>query len=235
MVHRSQDPLLFGKFSAGIEIMVGFQLSQYEGLTMNFRPLLLSALMLIAPAAFADKYDEPRYSYLDIVLGAGEIDSDFESDLDYGAAALVGSVALGDYFAMFGSIGATVVDAYDSDGFLDDDELEIVEYQIGINPHIPLSKTVHIVIPVALIYADAEIDDFSDDDTGWTAGIGLRALVNPSLEMGLGVQHVDIFDGDEQSLAGSIRWHITGLFSLAGGVNVSDDSTGGSLSFRFTF
>lgn len=199
---------------------------------MNIRQLLLSTILLslAAPAALAGGPDTLRYSYVDMALSAGEVDA-FSSDVDFAAAGVLGSLAVHNNIALFGRVGTTVVDT--SDGFFDD--LETTELSLGINPHFALSRNVHLVFPIAFEWAEADDGVFEDDDTGYSVGVGVRALLNRSWELSGGVQHVDIFGGDDQSVTGSVRWHIAELFSLSLGATASDDAHSFSFGGRFSF
>ncbi len=106
---------------------------------------------------------------------------------------------------------------------------------MGIVPHFPLGNNVDLVIPVA--YEWVELDDgfYTIDDSGYSVGLGIRALLTPSLELSVGAHHIDIGDGDDQSVSGSIRWHIVELFSLSLGVAASSDVSSVTLGGRFTF
>jgi hypothetical protein len=201
-------------------------------LLMKLRQLLLCSVisLLASQAALAAGPDALRYSYVDMALSAGEVDT-FGGDVDFGAAGVTGSLAVHDNIALFGRVGATVVDT--SDGFFDD--LETTELSLGVNPHLALSRNVHLVFPVALEWAEVDDGIFEDDDWGYSIGVGVRALLNRSWELAGGVQHVDIFGGDDQSIGGSVRWHIGELFSLSLGATASDDAHSFSFGGRFSF
>jgi hypothetical protein len=46
---------------------------------------------------------------------------------------------------------------------------------------------------------------------------------------------MEIFDNDEQSLIGSACWHISELFSLSVGAEISDDTSAVRFGGRFSF
>jgi hypothetical protein len=187
-------------------------------------------LLLLPMAAFAAPPDELRYNFIDIGLAAGEVES-FGEDFDFGAAGVTGSWGVHKNFALFGRLGATVIDS--GSNFVDDPEAS--EASLGINPHFALSKKVDLVIPLAVEWVDVDYGPFSDDDVGYSIGLGIRALLSPSWELSVGVQHIDIFNDDDQSIAGSVRWHIGDLFSLSLGATASEDATAVAFGGRFTF
>ena len=45
--------------------------------------------------------------------------------------------------------------------------------------------------------------DTPDNDTGFSLGLGIRALINPSLELGAQLTHTDIYSNDSQTFAAS--------------------------------
>ncbi len=187
---------------------------------------LISSVVLAAPPP-----DEIRYNYVDIGLTGGQIDAG-DVDFDYGQAGVVGSWGVSDNIALFAGAAGGTIDV-ESEGFCCD--IDTAELILGINPHFPLATNVDIVIPVAFLWGEFDDGFFTDDDTGYSIGIGIRALVHPKWELSAGVQHVDIFDDDDQSVSGSVRWHIVSLFSLALGASVADDVNSATLSGRFTF
>jgi hypothetical protein len=197
---------------------------------MGFRWMLLTVSLALPVLGFAAGPNELRYSFVDIGLAGGEVEV-IDEDLDFGAAGVTGSSGVHPNIALFGRLGVTVVDT--SSSFFDD--VETSELSLGINPHFALSDSVHIVIPIAFEWAEVDDGFFTDDDTGYSIGVGVRALLNPSLELAGGVQHVDIFGSDDQSISGSIRWHISRLFSLSAGAAASDDVTAVNIGARFSF
>ena len=195
---------------------------------MKIRKGLLTLLAAGLPlSAAAAGPDELRYDYLGVGVSFGEID-EVGGDVDFTGVAAAGSWGLHDNFALFAALGTGEIDT----GFGDVDTTQL---SVGINPHFPIANNVDIVIPVALEWADFDTAFGSYDDVGYSIGIGIRALLSPSWEMGIGVQHVDIFDGDDQNIAGNVRWHINDLFSVALGASYSDDASSVGFDVRFSF
>lgn len=189
--------------------------------------LLLAAAFLTPTTVFADEPPgELRYDFLDLNLAFGEVDT-VGDDVDFSAIGIGGSWGFHDNFALFASLGAGEIDAFG--------DIDTTELSFGINPHFAINEKIDIVIPVALLWADLDGRGFSDDDTGYSIGIGLRALLSPAWELGVGVQHVDIFDGDEQTISANIRWHLNHLFSLGLGGDFGDDASAVLFNARFSF
>lgn len=194
---------------------------------MNIGRTLLLASLLAPGAAFATGPDHLSYDNLDVFVTSGEVDD----DLDFTGFSVEGSWGFHQNFALFTRLGTSEIDLPSS--FPAD--IESTEISVGINPHIALGENLDLVFPVGLEYADVDAGIVSDDDVGYSIGVGVRALLSPSWELAGGVQHMEIFDGDQQTINGSVRWHINDLFSLALGASAGDDVTAFSLGGRFSF
>lgn len=189
--------------------------------------LLLAAatLSLSGVAAAEAPPDALRYDFINVGLSLGEVDG--PGDPDFTSFGVGGSWGFHDNFALFAGLGFGEVDSVV--------DVDSTEFAIGINPHFPIARNVDLVIPVALQWADFDGGGLSEDDTGYSIGVGVRWLVQPAFELGFGLNHVDIFDGDEQFFSASARWHINRLISLGGGATFSDDSSAVLLDARFSF
>jgi len=199
-------------------------------MTMLKKNTVLAALLILptlAGSALAAGPDELRYDYIDLGLTFGSVDTAGD-DPDFTSFDVGGSWGVHQNFALFAGLSVGEIDT--TFGNIDTTALSL-----GINPHFALSDRIDLVIPVAIEFADIDAGIASDDDTGYSIGIGIRALLSPSWELGVGVQHVDIFDGDDQSIAGSVRWHLSSLFSLSLGATASDDASALVLNGRFSF
>jgi len=205
------------------------------------KQLFIIVLVWLVPslAWSAAPPNEIRYSYIEGYIGGGEVEV-FGEDIDAVEYGISGSVAVHPNIALFAAIGGGKLETKEvCDQFnLDCPDLDVKQFAIGINPHFPLGDTVDIVIPVAYQWVELDASGYeSEDDSGYSIGLGLRALLTPAFELGVGVQHVDVGgeDGDTQTVGGSIRWHITELFSLAAGIEAGSDSREALLGARFTF
>jgi len=210
------------------------------------RYILLTSALLLPLTAHSAKSNDITYDSLDISWTAINIESDEKDsygdnqEIDAGTLSLAGSVSATNNLAISGLIGVT---AYDDASYCENfycDNSTQTSFSIGLIPHFPLGNKVDLIIPLNLIYSDLEANNgYSDNDTGFSLGLGIRALINPSLELGAQLTHTDIYSNDSQTFAASARWHISGLFSLALGVS-NTDSTGASatasnFSMRFSF
>lgn len=192
--------------------------------------LLIGLWMLLPSSLFAD---DIRYSFVDISLGVGEGEIGPGEDVDLVKFAVNGSWGLGNNIALFASSSATVFDNFENDD--DCCDLTLSEQSAGINPHFSLGGKVDIVIPIAFLRQEYENDFGESDDTGYSVGVGIRALVSSRWELAAEIRRVDIFEITDETVTGSVRWHINDLFSLAFGAEANDLDEAVTLAGRFSF
>lgn len=186
----------------------------------------LTALLLVPAASFAAPPPaELRYDFVGLGLTFGEVDT-VGDDSDFTNFTVGGSWGFHENFALFGRVSGGEVEAIG--------DVDTSQVSIGINSHFPITDTLDIVIPVAIEWADFDGPGFSDDDTGYSLGVGVRALLSPAWELSGGIQHVDVF-GSDQSLYVNARWHMTSLFSMGLGGEFGDDVSAILLDARFSF
>ena len=217
------------------------------------RYIILTSALLLPLTAHSAKSNDIAYDSLDIGWTASSYESDERgafgnSDKENaGTFSIGGSVSATNNLAISGSVGVTVYDDA-SNGYYGNygnyyysyDNSTQTSFSIGLIPHFPLGNKVDLIIPLNLIYSDYEERGYSENDTGFSLGLGIRALVIPSLELGAQLTHTDIYSNDSQTFAASARWHISGLFSLALGVSNTDSTfygktTASNFSMRFSF
>ena len=194
---------------------------------MNTFTRALLALAFLSTPALADAPPaEIRYDFLDLGVTFGEVDTAGD-DVDFSGFGVAGSWGFHKNIAMTAAIGVGEIDVLG--------DVDTTELSVGITPHFALTDRLDLVIPVALEWAEFDGRGFSDDDTGYSIGVGIRWLINPAWELGAGIQHVDIFDGDDQSVSANVRWHLSRLFSLGLGGNIGDDASAVLFDARFSF
>ena len=174
----------------------------------------------------ADPPADIRYDYLDLGVSFGEVDSVI-NNVDFTSFDMNGSWGFHENFALTMGLGTGEIDVLG--------DIDTTQLSVGVTPHLALTDRIDLVIPVALEWADFDSGPVSDDDTGYSIGLGIRALPNPSWELSAGVRHVAIFSGSEQSVLGEARWHLNHLFSLALGASLGDDTTAVRFGARFSF
>lgn len=187
---------------------------------------LLASVLIPVVALAAEPPGELRYDYISLGLAFGEVDT-VGDDVDFTTFAVGGSWGFHDNFALFGRLGAGEIETFG--------DIDTTQLSVGINSHFPITEKIDIVIPVALEWTDFDADGFSDDDTGYSIGVGVRALLSPAWELSGGIQHIDIFSSSDQSLYANVRWHLTDLFSMGLGGEFGDDVSAVLFDARFSF
>lgn len=107
-------------------------------------------------------------------------------------------------------------------------------FNVGLGYHHALNPTIDIVPSVSLIDATTEFQGgFSgvpdEDDTGWSAGVALRALITPQIEFAGGVDYTDLYDDDSTSFEVEGHFYPVDKLGLGLEYDVSDDTK--TLSF----
>lgn len=189
---------------------------------------MMAAMLLLWPALSlaAQPPAGLRYDYLDLGVTVGEVDSP-GNDVDFTGFDLTGSWGFHPNVALFGSVGGGEIDVAG--------DIDTTAVSIGISPHFALSDKIDLVIPVALEWAEFDAGVFDDDDTGYSVGVGIRALPSPAWEFNGGLEYLDIFGSDDVSVVGGARWHASSLFSLSLDASIGDDASGVRFGGRFSF
>lgn len=192
----------------------------------SIRLLAAAALLWPAMSLAAQPPGELNYDFVDLGVTFGDIDTAGD-DVDFSTFDVNGSWGFHKNVALIGRVAVGEIDV--------PGDIDTTELSIGINPHFALNDRIDLVIPVAIEWAEFDAGSFEDDDTGFSLGVGIRALASPAWEFNGGLRYVDIFEGDDLSVVGGARWHINSLFSLSADATIGDDVTGVRLGGRFSF
>ena len=192
----------------------------------SIKYLVAAALVWPALGFAAQPPAELRYDYVDLGVTFGDVDT-VGDDVDFSAFDVNGSWGFHPNFALIGSVAVGEIDVAG--------DIETTQLSVGLNPHFPLTDRIDLVIPVSIEWAEYDAGPFDDDDTGYSLGVGIRALASPAWEFEGGLEYIDIFGSDDLSVVGSARWHISSLFSLSLGANIGDDESGVRFGGRFSF
>jgi len=188
------------------------------------------ALAGLLMPALANAVDQLQYTYVDAIYETGEIDVlgiDIDAD-GYGAG---GSIAVSENIAITASVGKIDIETASLIGRDTDSKA----YSIGITPHLSVGNNIDLVIPIAIEKVELRAGSLiNEDETGYSIGIGVRALVSEQIELSAGILHVDV-EEDDQGVGGSVRFHATQNVSAAIGAQYFGDSQSISLSGRFAF
>src|SRR5688500_6822114 len=154
---------------------------------MNATHLICAALLALPVAATAENFS---YRYVDVAhFPEAEIDADgFEEDGD--GIQLRGSLPV--YQNIFALAEFQDLDL--------DRGVDATRFMVGAGGHWALGPNLDLVARGGLVQVEVEAGPFDDDDTGLFAGVRLRSLVAPKIEVEGGVEHmaVDVagIDGD---------------------------------------
>ncbi|WP_417658827.1 porin family protein [Pseudidiomarina sp.] len=156
-------------------------------------------------------------------LGVSYISYDLDGETLNGAGAHLNMSINPDWFFSAEYIYAS--DDYNAGGFAVDVESASLYGNVGYKFY-NMGNTVGYVAG-GLVYNDAEVKssgfgNYSEDDTGWNAQIGLRSRLTNDIEVDANVRHVDIYDDSDQEWTVSGRYFITQEFSLGAGYTLID-------------
>ena len=180
----------------------------------------LIAATALAWSAFAQAAAEPRYTYVE--GGYTNVDYD-DIDVDGDGFALGGSYALHRNVHLL----ADYQDV-DLDGNADANALAL-----GVGANFPLRQGLDLVTRLRWINQEIEVGNQSNDEDGYGFEAGLRAMINPQLELDGSIRYVDIDDEDDTSIVIGGLYELTSNFALGGDIELSDDYTAIFLKARY--
>lgn len=180
------------------------------------------ALPLAASAA------EVSYRYIDVAhFPQADIDND-RLDVDGDGLQLRGSLPVVQNVFVLAELQSLDLDF----------GVDVTRYEIGVGGHWPLNNTMDIVVRGGVAKLDVDYGRFDDDDTGLFAGVRLRAVLAPKIEVEGGVEHVRVEAGpidDDTYLAAEGRYNFTPQFSAGAIVNIGGDIDLIGVQGRFSF
>ncbi len=186
------------------------------------RSLGLVSLLALAGPALADGLN---YNYIE--AGYFEIDLDDSLiDVDGDGINVIGSFEVGE--SMF------VTAEYATSDF--DFGVDLDELYVGLGVHTPIGDNVDFVGTINYVSVEASAFGLSEDDDGFAATVGVRALVSDMFELEGHVEYLDLGDsGDDTSFGGSGWYYFNDNFSVGVKVDFSDDITRYGLGARLFF
>ena len=199
------------------------------------RPLPLAMALTVLPTAvLADEstYSDLSYSYLQVTYGNGEVD-DIDSDIwNIGVSlAVVDQIYL---TAFYQDTDFDTEDNYSS--------FEQKAFGFGVGLRMPIAASADFIAEATYLNGKTSIDHGygrfhnSESDNGYGLTLGMRAMASEKIEIGLGIQYVDIFDGNETVWTMGADYFISkdmslGLHYLKG----TGDINAVSLNARYNF
>lgn len=192
---------------------------------MNAKTLLCAAALALPLLASAEQLS---YRYVDVAhFPEAEIDAD-GIDVDGDGIQLRGSLPV--YQNIFAL-------AEFQDLSLDND-IDVTRLMVGAGGHWPLGPNLDIIARGGLVQYEVDAGRFDDDDTGLFAGVRLRSMIAPKIEVEGGVEHlaVDVagIDGDTY-LIGEGRYNFTSQFSAGLLITLGGDTSVFGAQGRFNF
>lgn len=192
---------------------------------MNAKNLMCMAVLALPLAASAEGFS---YRYVDVAhFPKAEIDAD-DNDVDGDGIQLRGSLPV--YQNIFALAEFQDLDL--------DDGVDATRLMVGVGGHWSLGNNLDLIARGGVAKYEVEVRSFDDDDTGLFAGVRLRALVAPKIELEGGVEHVDVdvatIDGDTYFI-GEGRYNFTPQWSAGLLVTLGGDTKVFGAQGRFTF
>ncbi|MBM0107775.1 hypothetical protein JM946_23825 [Steroidobacter sp. S1-65] len=180
---------------------------------MNAKNLICAAALALPLTSMADTLS---YRYVDVAhFPEAEIDANgFDEDGD--GLQLRGSLPV--YQNIFAL-------AEFQDLSLDNG-IDATRFMVGAGGHWALGGNLDLIARGGVVQYEVDIGRFDDDDTGLFAGVRLRTIVAPKVEIEGGVEHlaVDVagIDGDTY-LIGEGRYNFTPQFSVGALITLGGD------------
>ncbi|MFC4309164.1 hypothetical protein ACFPN2_08740 [Steroidobacter flavus] len=188
---------------------------------MNAKTLICAAALALPFAASAEQLS---YRYVDVAhFPEAKIDSD-RFDVDGDGIQLRGSLPV--YQNVFAL-------AEFQDLSLDRG-IDVTRFLVGAGGHWPLGPNLDIVARGGVVHYEVD----SDDDTGLFAGVRLRTLVAPKVEIEGGVEHMAVDAGGMDSdtyLIGEGRYNFNSQFSAGLLITLGGDTRVFGAQGRFNF
>lgn len=186
--------------------------------------LLLMGLSAGAAAQGAANSPGLSYTYAEIGYGQFEFDS---PDVDGDGFLIGGSYALTEQFHLFGGYSTADLDF----------DIDATTFDLGFGFNTPLADNIDVVATLSYVYVEFDASGFgSADDNGLGGGLGLRALLNPQVELFGGVEYIDLSDsGSDTALGLGARYNFNQQFAVGFAGSWSDDASSYSLTGRMYF
>jgi hypothetical protein len=109
---------------------------------------------------------------------------------------------------------------------------------VGVGGHYPVSPNADLVGAFTILSASAEGQggfSGSTDDTGWAFDAGLRGLWAPTVEWGLTLGYVSIFEDTDTSLGLQMQYHTSRNWGILAGVGLGSNATQLNFGARYNF
>ncbi|MGD8560384.1 MAG: outer membrane beta-barrel protein [Gammaproteobacteria bacterium] len=119
-------------------------------------------------------------------------------------------------------------------------KVDFEELTLGVTAHTPISPVTDLVGNFSLLNLEGEVDDGittrTDDDTGYTLGVGVLHVISEVVVLNASITREDIFDGTANIIAVGLRLYANNTLSFGAGMQEgSDDVDSVYLNVRLDF
>jgi len=207
---------------------------------MHARSFLAVAASLAAGLACADGPATLPYTTVQASFANIDID-DFDNDAE--GLDLSGSFDVGRGVFLLASYSTAKTDDFTVGtpfGGLRG-SVEVSGASLGAGYHHALQPDIDLVATAAVLDAEARFKgDFAgvledEDDTGWSAGAGVRALVAPAVEILAGLDRTDLYDDAEVSWQAGGFYYATAHLGFGITYEAADESRTTLFTARWAF
>lgn len=192
---------------------------------MNAKTLICAAALALPLAASAEPLS---YRYVDVAhFPEAEIDAD-GLDVDGDGLQLRGSLPV--YQNIFALAEFQDLDL--------DNGVDATRFMVGAGGHWALGSNLDLIARAGVARYEVDFGRFDDDDTGLFAGVRLRTIIAPKIELEGGVEHVavDVASIDSDTyLIGEGRYNFTPQFSAGLLITLGGDTSVFGAQGRFNF
>ena len=112
-------------------------------------------------------------------------------------------------------------------------DLDYQEAAIGLGYHTQIAPKTDFTANVKVVNQDT---DLAGDDTGYSAGIGLRHMLVDKIEVDADIDYIDVNNDEDTRLKVGARYYINDTISAGVGYSTSDkdvDTVSGNLRWNF--
>ena len=166
--------------------------------------------VVLAGIAFNAQAADFNYNYVEGSYEHYDLDG---TDAD--AGKLLGSYEITPNLNIIGEYAAGNID-----NPADGSDLDFQDSAIGIEYHTPIASNTDVTTNIK--YINQDIDTANDDD-GYSAGVGVRHMLNDKVELDANIDYTDIDNSDDTSLKVGARYHINKSISAGVGYSASKE------------
>lgn len=184
---------------------------------------LLALMALGAVPALADGLS---YNYLEARYAESEIEFDFGPDINADGFLLGGSFEFAETVHLF----------VDYQTFEFDDAIETNMLVFGAGISSPIGANTDVVLRAGIVSAEFQTPFFTDDDDGYQFSIGLRSLLNESIEFYGNAAFSDLeFSGSQTSYTAGLDFYMGDTLAIGPAVTKTDETNTWSLGVKLYF